>query len=176
MAHREVRIIPAAKDAEALEVTFVLLDVARGKFTTEAAKFCRWNFAFAAEFLFDLGFDGKAVAIPARDVRCVMARHGFRFDDQIFEDFVEASAQMDGACGIRRAIMQNEKRLSFTGGENSFVKIRVLPCSELLRLVLRQARLHGKVGFGEIEGLFQFEWVSHISSERESPFYGYFPE
>jgi len=101
VAHREIGIVPTAKDAEALEVALVLLDVARGKFSTEAAKFCRRNFAFAAEFFFDL-VQWEAVAIPAGDVRGVMARHRFCFDDKVFEDLVQASAKMDGASGIGR--------------------------------------------------------------------------
>ena len=70
----------------------MLLDVARGKFAAEAAKFGGRNFAFATEFFFDLGFDGEAVAIPAGDVRSVMAGHGLGFDDEVFENFVEARA------------------------------------------------------------------------------------
>ena len=75
-------------DAAGVHNGIELLDVACGKFAAEAAKFCRRNFAFSPEFFFDLGFDGEAVAVPTRDVRGVMARHGFRFDDEVFEDFV----------------------------------------------------------------------------------------
>ena len=162
MAHGEVWIVPTAKDAETLEIALMLLDVTGGKFAAEATKFRRRNFAFAAEFFFDLSFDGEAVAIPAGDVRGVMARHGFRFDDKVLKDFVQTCAEMDGTGGIRGTIVENEKRLSLTCGENGFVKIRVLPSGELFWLVLRQTGFHGKVGFGEVEGLFQFEWFSHI--------------
>src|SRR5579859_5923048 len=172
MAHREVRIVPAAENAEALEVALVLLYVTRGKFPAEAAEFRGRNFPFAAEFFFNLRFDGQTVAIPSGHIRCVMPGHRFCFDDEVFEDFIETGAEMDRARGIRRAIVKNEERLSLSCGENSFVKIGVLPGSELFGLVLRQAGFHRKVGFGEIESLFQFEWFSHISSERESPFYG----
>src|SRR5215813_3416657 len=41
MAHGEIRIIPAAKDTETLEVALVLLNIPRCKFTTEASKFRR---------------------------------------------------------------------------------------------------------------------------------------
>jgi len=88
VAHREIGIVPAAENAEALEVALVLLDVTRGKFAAEAAEFSGRNFAFAAELFFDLSFDGQAVAIQAGDVRCVMARHRLSFDDEVFEDFV----------------------------------------------------------------------------------------
>src|SRR5450432_3345251 len=68
VTHGEVRIAPAAEYAEALEVAFVLLDVAGGIFAAALAKLWRRNFAFAAEFLFHLGLDGQPVAIPTRDV------------------------------------------------------------------------------------------------------------
>ena len=70
----------------------MLLDVARGKFAAESTEFGGRNFAFATEFFFDLRFDGKAVAIPAGNVRGVMAGHGLGFDDEVFENFVEAGA------------------------------------------------------------------------------------
>ena len=170
IAHGEIWIVPAPKNTEALEVALVLLDVTRGKFAAEAAKLSGRNFAFAAKFLLDLRFDGQTVAIPAWYVRGVMARHGLCFHDEVFENFVQARAEMDGAGGIRRAIVKYKKRFAFTRSENGFVEICVLPSSELLWLVLRQAGFHGKVSFGEIEGLFQFEWFGHVSSERKSPF------
>src|SRR5579871_6109997 len=168
MAHRQVRIVPAAEYTEALEVALVLLDVARSKFATEAAKFSRGNFAFAAEFFFDLRFDGEAVAIPAGHVRGGMACHGFRFDDQVFENFVEPSTEMNGSRGIGRAIVQDEERFSLARSENSVIEICVLPGSELFWFVLRQAGFHGKVSLGEIESLFKFQWFSHVSA-RANP-------
>src|SRR5262249_40998557 len=101
------------------------------------------------------------MAIPSRDVRGVMARHGFRLDNKVLKNFIEARAEMDGACRIRRAIVKNEKWFALARGENGFVKIRVLPCGELFRLVLRQAGFHRKVSFRQIESLLQFEWFSH---------------
>src|SRR5882672_1344721 len=176
VAHREVGIVPAAKDAETLKVALVLLDVTRGKFAAEAAEFGGRNFAFAAELFFDLRFDGEAVAIPAGDVRGVMAGHGLGFDDEVFENFVEASAEMDGARGIGRAIVKNEKGFALARSENGFVKIGVLPSGELLGLVLRQAGFHGKVSFAEIEGLFEFTWWGHIGARANPLFTFVFPK
>ena len=150
MAHREVWIVPAAKNAESLEVAFVLLDVTRGKFAAEAAKFRRWNLSFAAKLFFDLRFDGETMAIPPRHVRGVMARHGFRFDDEVFQDFIETGTEMDGARRIRRAIMQDKERFTLPSYKNGVVKIRFLPSGELLWLILRETGFHRKVSFGEI--------------------------
>ena len=83
---------------------------------------------------------------------------------------------MDGARGIRRAIVKNEKRFVLASGEDGFVKIRVLPGSELFWLVLRQTGFHGKVGFGEIEGLFEFKWFGHIGARANPLFTFVFPK
>src|SRR5579859_3402863 len=93
-----------------------------------------------------------------------MARHGLCFDDEVFQDFVETGAKMNGSRRIRRTIVENEERLSLACGEDGFVKIRVLPGGKLFRLVLRQTGFHGKVGLGEIEGLFKFKWLGHIET------------
>ena len=83
---------------------------------------------------------------------------------------------MDGTRGIRRAVVKNEKGVALACGENGFVKIRVLPGCELFWLVLRQAGFHGKVGFGEIEGLFEFKWFGHIRAKANPLFTFVFPK
>src|SRR5260221_13258464 len=176
VAHREVGVVPTAEDSEALEVALVLLDVTRGKFAAEPAEFGGRNLAFATEFFFDLSFDRETVAIPAGDVRGVMARHRLGFYDKILEDFVEACAEVDRARGIRGTVVENEKGLALACGKNGFVKIPVLPGGELFWLVLRQTGFHGKVGFGQIEGLFEFEWFGHIGARANLLFTFVFPK
>ncbi len=57
-AHGQVRIIPAAKDAETLEIALVLLDKARRKLAAELAKLGRRDLAFPTQLLLHLRFDG----------------------------------------------------------------------------------------------------------------------
>jgi len=83
---------------------------------------------------------------------------------------------MDGARGIRRAIVEDEQGFALARGEDGFVKIRVLPGSKLFGLVLRQTGFHGKVGFGEIEGLFEFKWFGHIGARANPLFAFVFPK
>ncbi len=83
---------------------------------------------------------------------------------------------MDGARGIRRAIVEDEQGFALASGEDGFVKIRVLPGSELFGLVLRQTGFHGKVGFGEIEGLLEFKWFGHIGARANPLFTFVFPK
>ena len=116
------------------------------------------------------------MAIPSGHVRGVMAGHGFRFDDEVFQDFVETRAKVDGAGGIGRAIMQDKKRFTLACRENGFIKIGILPGDELFWLVLRQAGFHGKVSYGEIESLFEFEWFSHVLERANPLLHSCFPE
>src|SRR5260221_14334152 len=64
-AHSEVRVVPAAENAQALKVFFVLLDEAGCKLSAELAEFCGRDFAFASKFLFYLRFDWQGLAFPA---------------------------------------------------------------------------------------------------------------
>ncbi len=63
----------------------------------------------AARFLHHLVFDRQTMAIPARDKGRAETGHGFRFHDQILEDFVERRSHVHVAVGEGRAIMQDEE-------------------------------------------------------------------
>ncbi len=161
--HREIWLVPLAKDAEAAEFDFVVLDESRGELTAHLAKFGGGNFGgFAAEFLFDFGLNRQPVAIPARDVRGAEAGHGLGLHDHVFHDFVQARAEVDFAGGVRRPVMQDEKRRAGARFEDAFIQARRLPSSELFRLALRQFRLHGEIGFGKIQGLFEVNVFGHV--------------
>src|SRR5579862_1971678 len=67
--HSEIGLIPLAKDAEALKIAAIGVDIAGGVIAAPASKFSRGDFGFvAAEFLFDFVLDGQAVAIPSGNV------------------------------------------------------------------------------------------------------------
>ncbi len=57
--------------------------------------------------------------------------------------------------------MQDKQRLALADFQNALVEIGLLPGGELLRLVLRQASLHGKVRLRQIQRLFEFERLGH---------------
>src|SRR6202040_962000 len=61
-----------------------------------------------APFLGDFAFDGPAVATPARDVRRSEAAQRFIFYDDVLENLIEGSADMNVAVGERRPIVQNK--------------------------------------------------------------------
>jgi len=99
-----------------------------------------------------------------------MTGHALRFHNEIFEDFVEAGAQMDFAGGIGRPVMQNEQGLAFACFEDAVINIAPVPSFKLLGLILRQAGLHGKIGLREVERLFQFKWFGHNHESPDIPF------
>src|SRR5437016_14218618 len=168
MAHRQVGIIPAAENAEALVVFFVLFDVAESELAAERAEFRGRNFSLSTQLFFHLGFNWQAMAIPAWHVGCVMPGHALGLDDQVLEDFVQARAEVNFASGIWRAVMQNKERLAFPRLQIAFVTISTMPGFELLGLVLRQAGLHRKIRFRQVQGLLEFEWFGHKWSACKS--------
>ncbi len=106
--HGEIRIFPAAEDAETFELDAVDVDKLGGIGAAFGADFGDGHGGFAlAEFLIDFDFDGQAVAIPTGDVGGVETGHGFRLDDEIFEDLIEGGAEVDVAVGVGRAVVQN---------------------------------------------------------------------
>ena len=146
----------------------MLFDVTESELAAELAEFRGGYFSFSTQLFFHLGLNWQAVAIPAGHVGRVMPRHALGLDDQILEDFVQAGAKMNFARGIWRAVMQNKERLAFARFQNAFVNISTVPGFELLGLVLRQAGLHRKIRFRQVQGLLEFEWFGHKWSACKS--------
>ena len=63
---------------------------------------------FAPQLLIHLDFDRQSVAIEAGNVGRVETRHGLRLDDKILQPFVQCVAQVNGAVGVGRAVVQQE--------------------------------------------------------------------
>ena len=166
--HGEIGVVPAAEDAEPLELAALEVDVLLGVLAAGAADGDGLHFEFfAAELLVDLDLDGEAVAVPAGDVGSVKAGHGLGLDDEVLDAFVEGVAEVDGAVGVGRAVVQDVAGLAGAGPADlavEVVPIRVglLPGGEARGLVLRQVGLHGEAGLREVErGLERF-WGRRI--------------
>src|SRR6266436_2845100 len=175
MAHRQIGIVPAAENAETLEIFFVLLDVAGGELPAELSEFCRRHFPFSTQLFFHLRFDGQSVAIPSRHVRRVVPRHAPGLYDEILEDFVQAGTKMNFPSGIGRAIVQNKEGLAFSGIQDALVDVSSVPGLELPGLVLRQTGLHGKIRFRQVEGFLQFQWFGHRFARSNNSFVACMP-
>ena len=157
-AHGEVGIVPLAQDSQALEILALQVDVLFGVLAAGGADLHGRHLGLArAQVVIHFDFDGQAVAVPARHVGRVEARHGLGLDDEVLEDFVEGGAQVDAAVGVGRAVVQDEGGAAGAGGANALVEVLLLPPLEQLRLGLRQVGLHGESGFRQIDGLLQVD-------------------
>ena len=181
LRHGQVGICPAAKDAEAfklrpLEIDVLLRVLAAGATDGDGVHVQ----LFAAELLVDLDFDGEAVAVPAGDVGGVKAGHGLGFDDEVLDALVESVAEVDGAVGVWRAVVEDVLGCAGAGVANLAVQVFALPCGEASGLVERQVSLHGKGRLRQIESGFErlsrglcigpvFGGVRHRSSLRVIP-------
>src|ERR1051326_301919 len=107
-AHCEIWIVPAAEHSKTFKIFLGLFNVTGGESAAKLAKFGGGNFPFAAKFFFYLSFDRQPVAVPARNVRSVVARHALGLDDQVLQDFVQAGAKMNRAGRVRWTVIDRK--------------------------------------------------------------------
>ena len=108
VGHGGVGMVEVAEDADALELLALDVEILFGVLAAGVAHLERVHLQlFAAQRLIHLDFDGQAVAVPAGHVGRIEAGHGAGLDDEILEALVERVAEMDGAVGVGRAVMQD---------------------------------------------------------------------
>ena len=66
-----------------------------------------------SKLLFDLNFDGHAMAIPSWYITRIEACHLAAFHDHVLQNLVDRMADMNIAIGIGRPIMQNPDGTAF---------------------------------------------------------------
>ena len=86
--------------------------------------------------LLDLHFNRHAVTIPTRHIRRIKTRERFRFDDNVFEDFIHGVTDVNIAIGIGWAIVQHKAGPTDTGLAYPFVPSSSLPLREHCRFAL----------------------------------------
>ena len=103
-AHRQVRIVPIAFNAETLELLALNINPVIGKFSAFLAELVDRNvvliLALGAILLFDLPFNRQTMAVPAGDVVALIAAHLHRAGDDVLQGLVERMADMDVAIRI----------------------------------------------------------------------------
>ena len=155
VGHREIRMLPIPEHSQSLKL--IALDLEEFV-RIVSAEFPYFQFAerflFLAQFLQHLVLDGKAVAIPPRYVRRVIAFHRLRFHDDVLEDLIERMTDVDSTIGIRRAVVQDVTALGVLGFLNLLVKPLLLPFGKHHRFAFREVCLHRKVRLREIERRF----------------------
>ena len=147
--HGGVGMPPVALDAEAPEILALLADPVVGELAAFLAELDDGHgvlvLALGAILLLDLPFDGEPVAVPARNVIGVLAQHLLGTVDHVLQDLVEGGADMDGAVGIRRPVMEHEFRPALRGGAKLLEQLHLLPALQGRRLALRQVGAHGEI-------------------------------
>jgi len=98
------------------------------------------------KLLLHFPFDRQAMAVPAGDVVGIPAGHLVRADDHVLEDLVERGADVNVAVGVGRPVVQHEFGTAFAAFPQLAVEVLARPARQDLRLLLRQAGPHRKVG------------------------------
>ena len=159
-AHGQVRIVPLAQHAEALEILALDLDELLGVLAAGAPDVQRGHLGFArAQIAIHLDFNGEPMAIPPRHIGGVETRHGLGLDDEVLQNLVESGAQVDPAVGVGRPVVQDVGGAAGARGANGLVELLLFPAREHLRLGLREIGLHGESRFRQIDGLLEVQVV-----------------
>ena len=145
-------MLPVGVHAEALEALALHVDVLLGPFAAEAAQrgLVDLRHLVGAERLLHHVLDRLAVAIPAGHVRREEAALRVGLVHEVLEDLVEGVADVDGAVGVRGAVVQDERLAVLVLLEHLLVDALFLPLGQPLRLVLGQVRPHREVGLGQV--------------------------
>ncbi len=160
----QIRICPLAEDAEALEALALRVDLLDSHLVADLADLDGRELVelLRAELLLDLVLNRLAVAVPARNIRRLVAAHGPVAVDDVLRDLVLCMSQMDRAVCIRRSVMQHELLVAFVLLEKQAVHIVLLPLLETLGLMLCKACTHGEPGLRQVHRLL--ELVSHLET------------
>ena len=162
--HRQVRIVPGAHHAQALEVVALDSHVLLRVRAAGAAEVHHAHLPLLrAQLAIHLELNREAVAVPARDVRRVEAGHRARADHEVLDRLVQGRAEMDAPVGVRRAVMQDEARRAGAGGADAFVQAHRFPAGDDLRLGGLQVRLHREGRARKVQRVFP---VGHKSVVR----------
>ena len=104
--HGQIRIIPVAQHTKAHKVFFLAFHLLCRIFTAFLTEFRRRNFLVRFTYqTFHFQFNRQTVAVPAWDIRGIKTQRGFGFHDNVFQNFIHCMTDMNGAVGIRRAVV-----------------------------------------------------------------------
>ncbi len=153
---REIRMIPIGVDTQALEAIALNVHVLLGPLVAKTAKRGLIDFGhfLGAELLLDHVLDRLTMAVPTGDIRSIEAALSMAFDNEVLQDLVEGVANVDGAVGIRRTIMQNERLAVLVLLENLPIQVLLFPLGQTLGLPGREVSLHREIGLGKVHCAF----------------------
>ena len=151
--HGEVGVVPVSQGAQALEALALHVHIVLGKLVAGGAELGDGHGLPVELVLLDDGrLDGHAVVIPPGNVGGVVPTHGIGPDDDVLDGLVQGVAHMQVAVGEGRAVVEGEPGLALVLFQQLPVDVQLLPPVEHFRFPLGQARPHGKVGLGQVDG------------------------
>ena len=163
--HRQIRMVPVAADAEALELLALGVNPMLRIGAAFGAELLDRNLVlvelFLAILLLDLPFDRQTVAVPAGHIGRVLALQRLGADDHVLEDMVQRMADVHVAIGVGRAVVEDELVAALAAFANLAFEVALQPFRQNQRLLLRQAGLHREVGLGQEDGVAIVRCVSH---------------
>ena len=145
-------MLPIGVHAQALEALALHVDVLLGPLAAQAPQrgLVDLGHLVGTEGLLHHVLDGLAVAVPAGHVGREEAALRMGLVHEVLEDLVEGVADVDGAVGVRGAVVQDEGLAVLVFLEHALVDALFFPFRQALRLVLGQVRPHREVGLGQI--------------------------
>ena len=161
--HGQIGFVPFAKNPQAFKVLALSVDLFECIRTAACAESGFVDvFSGLAYIGFNLVFDWQTMAVPARNIRRVIAVELSAFDNHVLDDFVDCVADVDFTIGVGRAIVQNECLFPVCRcGTNLFIQIHLLPAREHFGFALGQISTHREIGLGKVQSCFV---VTHLES------------
>ena len=148
----QIRTIPVTDNAQTLELLALRVNVIVSKLFALGAELSNGNLAAVHAVCLDcLTLDRQTVRIPARNIRRLITHHITRTQNKVLEDLIECVTHMQVSVCIRRAVMQNEKRLAFVLLHQLVIQICMLPVFQETRLALGKTRTHREICFWQID-------------------------
>ena len=150
--HGEIRPVPVAYDAEALELVALDADEVLSEIMARVAELGDRH-ALSVELLLfdDGGLYRHAVVVPAGGVRRPVARHVLIADDEILEALVESMAHVKMSVRERRTVVQNERRAPLVLLEDLLIETDIVPFLQHVRLSFRKAGTHGEICLRQVD-------------------------
>ena len=106
--HGQVRRIPISQHSQPLKIGLLSGYLFLRVFAASIAKRARIHpYAYLADLLLHLVFNGQPMAVPAGHIRAIQPIEAVRLDDNVFQDFIDGMPEMDVAVGIGWTVMQD---------------------------------------------------------------------
>ena len=152
---RQIRIVPLCQNTKTLKTLALRVNLLNGHLSAEFTNLFRRQCIelLGAEHFLNLMLNGLAVAVPAGDIGGLKTAHGLVAIDDVFGNLVLCMAQVNGAIGIGRTIVEHELLVALVLLHKQLIEGILVPQSQTLGLILRQRCAHGEPRAWQVCGL-----------------------